>query len=159
LQDGFLLHLRLVSRGPGDPEVRCTTTCSFCVALDCDAVQLLQRVGWHKCGVGRVSITNIDGVYDTFLEARENALDEESSWLWFQNRELVLQQKQASKKAGSFFGLQVRPGASWLRTARRLSSESWQLARPSLTRARSLLLGLLEDIMVCNDAFCKICFS
>jgi RNA exonuclease 4 len=39
------------------------------VALDCEGVQLVEDVGWRKCGLGRVSIVNLDGetIYDTFV--------------------------------------------------------------------------------------------
>jgi hypothetical protein len=39
------------------------------VALDCEGVILDDNVGSEKCGLGRVSVTNIDGkvVYDSFV--------------------------------------------------------------------------------------------
>jgi RNA exonuclease 4 len=39
------------------------------VALDCEGVILDDNVGWRKCGVGRVSVVNIDGdtIYDSFV--------------------------------------------------------------------------------------------
>jgi RNA exonuclease 4 len=39
------------------------------VALDCEGVLLPQNVGREKCGIGRVSMTNVDGkvVYDSFV--------------------------------------------------------------------------------------------
>jgi hypothetical protein len=39
------------------------------VALDCEGVILDDNVGWRKCGVGRVSMVNIDNdcIYDSFV--------------------------------------------------------------------------------------------
>jgi hypothetical protein len=63
--------------------------------------------------------TEIEGVEQRkeAVEVRENALEDRELLLyymelWYQKKEIALKQKQASKKAGGFFRLQVRPGAA-----------------------------------------------
>jgi RNA exonuclease 4 len=54
------------------------------VALDCEGVILDDNVGSEKCGVGRVSLTNIDGkvVYDSFVNYPKNVKHRPSpQWL------------------------------------------------------------------------------